>query len=81
MPGSSRKAPAPPVLARGIRALAVRPVLNCNWDAHKSETVEELERDNRWLLNEPAIEKNGLVVPVGLDVPDALARYIDPRVA
>jgi hypothetical protein len=25
--------------------------------------------------------KNGLIVPVGLDVPDALAKYVDPKVA
>ena len=70
---------APLVRSRAIRLLAVRPIVNCNWDAHKGETVAELERENRWLLNEPSIEKNGLVVPVGLDVPDALAKYVDPR--
>jgi hypothetical protein len=73
--------PSPFVLAAAIRLLAVRPVVNCNWNAHKGETVTELERENRWLLNEPSVEKNGLVVPTGLDVPDALARYIDPQVA
>ncbi len=70
----------PPVRAQAIRLLAVRPIVNCNWDAHKGETVEDLERENRWLLDEPSIEKNGLLVPVGLDVPDALAKYVDPKV-
>ncbi len=71
---------APAVRAAAVRLLAVRPIVNCNWDAHKGETLEELDRDNRWLLNEPSIEKNGLIVPVGLDVPEALAKYIDPQV-
>lgn len=61
--------------ARAVRLLAVRPIVNCNWNAHKGETVDNLELENRWLLNEPSVEKNGLVVPVGLDVPDALAKY------
>ncbi len=64
--------PAPAVLAAAIRLLAVRPIVNCNWNAHQGETLAELERENRWLLNEPSIEKNGLLVPKGLDVPDAL---------
>jgi hypothetical protein len=71
--------PSPFVLAAAIRLLAVRPIVNQNWDAHKGETLEELDRDNRWLLNEPSVEKNGLVVPVGLDVPEALAKYIEVR--
>lgn len=70
---------SPFVRSAAIRLLAVRPIVNCNWDAHKGETLEELERENRWMLNEPSIEKNGLVVPRGLDVPDALAKYVDPR--
>ncbi len=72
---------APLIRSQAIRLLAVRPIVNCNWDAHKGETVEDLERENRWLLDEPSIEKNGLVVPVGLDVPEALAKYVDPKVA
>lgn len=72
--------PSPFVLSAAIRLLAVRPIVNCNWNVHKGETIEELERENRWLLNEPSVEKNGLVVPRGLDVPDALAKYIDPKV-
>lgn len=71
----------PFIRSAAIRLLAVRPILNCNWNAHKGETVAELERENRWMLDEPSIEKNGLVVPRGLDVPDALAKYIDPKVA
>ena len=71
----------PLIRSAAIRLLAVRPIVNCNWNAHKGETVEELERENRWLLDEPSIERNGLVVPVGLDVPDALAKYVDPKVA
>lgn len=66
---------SPFVRSAAIRLLAVRPILNCNWDAHKGETVEQLEVENRWLLNEPSVEKNGLIVPVSLDVPDALATY------
>lgn len=73
--------PAPTVLSHAIRLLAVRPIVNANWNAHQGETIEELERENRWLLNEPSVEKNGLVVPVGLDVPEALERYVDPQVA
>ncbi len=72
---------SPFVRSAAIRLLAVRPIVNCNWNAHKGETVEELERENRWLLDQPSIEKNGLVVPVGLSVPDALAKYVDPEVA
>ncbi len=72
---------SPFVRSAAVRLLAVRPILNCNWNAHKGETVEELERENRWLLDEPSIEKNGLAVPRGLDVPEALAKYIDPEVA
>lgn len=72
---------SPFVRSAAVRLLAVRPVVNCNWDAHKGETLEDLERENRWLLNEPSIEKSGLVVPVGLTVPEALERYIDPKVA
>lgn len=71
---------APTIRSAAIRLLAVRPILNCNWNAHKGETVEELEAENRWLLDEPSIEKNGLVVPRGLNVPEALAKYIDPKV-
>lgn len=66
---------SPFIRSAAIRLLAVRPVVNCNWDAHKGETVEELERENRWLLDEPSVEKNGLVVPLGLSVPDALEKY------
>ncbi len=73
--------PSPFVLSAAIRLLAVRPIVNANWNAHKGETIEDLERENRWMLNEPSIEKNGLVVPIGLDVPDALAKYVDPEVA
>lgn len=72
---------SPFLRSAAVRLLAVRPIVNCNWNAHKGETVEDLGRENRWLLNEPSIEKNGLVVPVGLDVPDALAKYVDPKVA
>lgn len=72
--------PSPFVRSVAIRFLAVRPIVNCNWNAHKGETVEELERENRWCLDEPSIEKNGLIVPKGLNVPDALAKYIDPEV-
>lgn len=64
-----------------VRLLAVREIVNCNWNAHKGETVAELERENRWLLNEVAVVRNGLVVPTGLDVPEALAKYVDPKVA
>lgn len=71
---------SPFVRSAAIRLLAVRPVVNCNWNAHKGETVEQLEVENRWLLDEPSVEKNGLIVPKGLDVPDALAKYIDPEV-
>lgn len=67
--------------SRAIRLLAVRPIVNCNWNAHKGESVDELEVENRWLLDEPSVEKNGLVVPKGLDVPEALAKYVDPKVA
>jgi hypothetical protein len=72
--------PAPLFRSQAIRLLAVRELANQNWNAHKGETVDELERENRWLLNEPSTVKNGLVVPVGLDVPDALAKYVDPKV-
>lgn len=72
---------SPFVRAAAIRLLAVRPIVNCNWDAHKGETLDDLERENRWLLHEASVTKNGLVVPVGLDVPDALAKYVDPEVA
>lgn len=71
----------PTIRSAAVRLLAVRPIVNCNWHPHKGETVDELERENRWLLDEPSIEKNGLVVPVGLDVPEALAKYVDPKVA
>jgi hypothetical protein len=70
----------PLVRSQAIRLLAVRPIVNANWNAHKGETVDDLEVENRWLLNEPSIEKNGLVVPVGLDVPEALEKYVDPKV-
>ncbi len=72
--------PSPFVLAAAVRLLAVRPVVNANWNAHKGETLEELERENRWCLDEPSVEKNGLVVPAGLDVPEAFAKYVDPEV-
>jgi len=72
---------APLVRSQAVRLLAVRPVVNCNWHPHQGETLEDLERENRWLLREPSVEKNGLVVPAGLDVPDALARYVDPEVS
>lgn len=72
---------SPFVRSAAIRLLAVRPIVNCNWDAHKGESVDDLERENRWLLDQPSVEKNGLVVPVGLDVPEALAQYVDPKVA
>lgn len=73
--------PAPLVRSQAIRLLAVRPIVNANWNVHKGETVAELEVENRWMLNEPSVEKNGLVVPIGLDVPEALERYVDPKVA
>ncbi len=73
--------PSPFVLSAATRLLAVRPIVNMNWNAHKGETVEELERENRWLLDQPSMEKNGLVVPTGLDVPDALTKYVNPKVA
>lgn len=69
----------PLVRSAAIRLLAVRPIVNCNWDAQKGETVEDLERENRWMLNEPSVEKNGLVVPRGLSVPEALERYVELR--
>lgn len=71
---------APAIRSHAIRLLAVRELVNCNWNAHKGETVEELERENRWLLNEPSVARNGLIVPVGLTVPEALERYVDPKV-
>jgi hypothetical protein len=71
----------PLVRSQAVRLLAVRPIGNCNWNAHKGETVEELETENRWLLDQPSVEKNGLVVPQGLDVPEALEKYVDPKVA
>lgn len=66
---------APLDRSRAIRLLAVREVVNRNWNAHKGETVDELEVENRWLLDEPSTVKAGLVVPVGLNVPDALEKY------
>lgn len=72
---------APLVRSRAIRLLAIRELVNCNWNAHRGETVEELEMENRWMLGESTTVKNGLVVPVGLDVPEALAKYVDPKVA
>jgi hypothetical protein len=72
---------APLARSRAVRLLAVRELANQNWNAHKGETVEDLECENRWLLDEPSTVKNGLIVPVGLDVPYALAKYVDPKVA
>lgn len=72
---------APTIRSAAVRLLAVRPIVNCNWNAHKGETVDDLERENRWQLGTPSIEQNGLVVPKGLTVPEALERYVDPRVA
>lgn len=66
---------APKIRSAAVRLLAVRPLVSCNWNAHQGETVEDLERENRWLLQEPSVEKNGLLVPYGLDVPDALEKY------
>ena len=70
---------SPPLRSAAIRLLAVRPIVNCNWNAHKGEALDELERENRWLLDEPSVEKNGLVVPRGLDVPDALVSELGRR--
>lgn len=74
---------SPFVRSQAIRLLAVRPIVNCNWNAHLGETIEELERENRWQLgpDQASVEKNGLIVPRGLDVPEALAKYVDPEVA
>ena len=67
--------------AHAIRVLAVRELVHQNWNAHKGETVQTLEFENRWHLGSDTTVKGGLVVPVGLDVPDALAKYVDPKVA
>lgn len=71
---------APTVRAAAVRLLAVRPIVNANWNVHKGETLDDLDRENRWLLDEPSVEKNGLVVPVGLTVPEALDKYADAKV-
>jgi hypothetical protein len=63
---------APQVRSAAVRLLAVRPIAACNWDCHKGETVEELEVENRWLLNDPGIERNGLWAPGSLAMPDEL---------
>ena len=63
-----------------VRLLAVRPIVNANWNVHKGETLDDIDRENRWLLDEPSVEKNGLVVPVGLTVPEALDKYADAKV-
>ena len=70
----------PQLRSQVVRLLAVRPIAACNWNAHKGETIETLERENLLMLNEPSVEKNGLVVPAGLDVPEALHRYVEPQV-
>ncbi len=67
----------PTVRSHAIRLLAVRPLHACNWDCHKGETVERLEFENRMMLDEPSVAKNGLVVPRGLNVPEALQRYVE----
>ena len=71
----------PTVRAAAVRLLAVRPIVNCNWNAHKGETLADLEVENRWLLDEPSVERNGLVVPRGLDVPEAVQEMLIGTVA
>lgn len=58
--------PAPAVAAAAIRLLSAREVVNCNWNAHQGETVDQLSAENRWLLNDPTVIKDGLWVPASV---------------
>lgn len=60
--------PAPSIRSTAIRLLAARHIENCNWNAHEGETLDELARENRWLLDDPTIMQDGLWVPASMRV-------------